>query len=198
MRRLQGLARIGWPLEALAAELGWAKPTVSLLCSGVRYDLVHRATALRVAAVYDRLSMSPGPSARARQNAAKKGWQAPLAWDDDQIDDPAAVPLDCWAGEQQEWPGIDWVAVRLAAGGTPVRLTAGERIATIRMMAGLGRTDQDIAGALGEGRHKVMAARNKHGIAPGAENREHHEDWKTVARPHLRGRSRHAETGEVA
>jgi DNA-binding NarL/FixJ family response regulator len=37
------------------------------------------------------LSRIPGPSQRARNDARRKGWHGPLAWDDD-IDDPTAKP----------------------------------------------------------------------------------------------------------
>jgi hypothetical protein len=36
--------------------------------------------------------MRPGISARAKGIARKYGWVSPLAWDDDNIDDPAATP----------------------------------------------------------------------------------------------------------
>ena len=35
--------------------------------------------------------MTPGPSARIRGDALRRGWHSPLLWDDD-IDDPAARP----------------------------------------------------------------------------------------------------------
>jgi hypothetical protein len=56
--------------------------------------MVEPATRDRVAAVYDRWSMSQAPqsqpAARARTDARKHGWLPPLAWDDDLIDLPDA------------------------------------------------------------------------------------------------------------
>lgn len=46
----------------------------------------------RCVAAYDELWDKPGPSQRARLAAARRGCAPPLAWDDDTIDDPAAVP----------------------------------------------------------------------------------------------------------
>jgi hypothetical protein len=54
-------------------------------------------TAERIAAVYEQLSMrSPAPwgfqHSRAQLIAKRNGWPPPLAWDDDEIDDPTATP----------------------------------------------------------------------------------------------------------
>lgn len=90
-RRLQALAAIGWSAAKLATELGWdSHCTVSNLQQRRRAK-VTLATATLVADVYERLSMTPGGSKRARLFAARKGWPAPLAWDDD-IDEPTARP----------------------------------------------------------------------------------------------------------
>lgn len=89
-RRLQALAAIGWSLDALTPHLGCS---VGALQSRrmARWPTVTRASAERVARVYDELSMTAGPSSRTRDVAARNGWVPPLAWDDD-IDDPAATP----------------------------------------------------------------------------------------------------------
>lgn len=88
-RRLQALAVMGWPTSVLWERLGSSRSYTSAL----RYaDRVHQRTAGKVAALYDELSMVRGPSERASQDAQRKGWPAPLAWDDDTIDDPAARP----------------------------------------------------------------------------------------------------------
>lgn len=92
VRRVQALVAIGWTLTEIAAEAGWTVGNLSgLVSAGER---VTAGTARAFAAVYDRWSMTPrtGASAdRARRFAARRGWLPPLAWDDDRIDDPAAV-----------------------------------------------------------------------------------------------------------
>jgi hypothetical protein len=45
-----------------------------------------------IARVYDALWNQPGPSDKGRRRAAKLGYAPPVAWDDETIDDPAAVP----------------------------------------------------------------------------------------------------------
>jgi hypothetical protein len=63
-----------------------------------------------VRVVYDRMSMTPGTSAYARNRAERQGWLPPLAWDDEMIEDPDYVPaeqvLRDWelaAGMHREW-----------------------------------------------------------------------------------------------
>ncbi len=92
-RRLRCLVAIGWTQTELARRIGWSvcnlNSVVMARRPGVRVD-----TARMVAAMYDELSMTPGPSARARSLAARHGWLPPLAWDDEQLDDPSHEPED--------------------------------------------------------------------------------------------------------
>jgi hypothetical protein len=87
-RRIRALAAIGWPFSELSRHLGFrGKEYPQQL---LRRPRVNVATARKVADLYDRLSMTPGPSQEARTRAAAKGWAPPLAWDD--IDDPHETP----------------------------------------------------------------------------------------------------------
>jgi hypothetical protein len=195
-RRLRALQAAGWPVRALAAELGCSYGRVSHMAGGL-YGTVHRDTAAAVAALYDRLSMVPGPSLEAARRAAAAGWYPPLAWDDEDLDDPAARPRDTWRDSDVAWPGIDWTAVeRAAAGHPPPRLTDAEQVAAIRFLAGRGCSDQDIADTLRvDSRKYVERIRRARGIPSGRESVGREESWKAVARPHRR---RRAGTGEVA
>jgi DNA-binding transcriptional MerR regulator len=124
-RRIQALVRVGWPLREIFTRLGYGPRSRP---ANVLYGRqVHRSTALRVAAVYDELSMTPGPSSLAAARAAGKGWAPPLAWDDDTIDDPAAAP----AGHQ--------------AGGSP----RGATVEDEAFLRQVGCSDEEIAGRLG-------------------------------------------------
>ena len=93
-RRVQALVRIGWSLKELADRLGTRFQNVHDLTVRAK---VRRATAAKVAALYDELSMIPGPSVKSKQYAIRRGWPPPLSWDDDPgpggIDDPAARPM---------------------------------------------------------------------------------------------------------
>lgn len=97
VRRLRALIAIGWSQSDLAARLGVTQQQVSLLTRGIHPE-VHVSTREAVTRLYDQLSMTvpthrPAHSVnRTRADAARKGWAPPLAWDDDQIDNPDAQP----------------------------------------------------------------------------------------------------------
>lgn len=89
-RRLQALVANGWPMLALADELGISKCAVSQLCNA--QARARWTTVARVRVVYARLADLEGPSSSARIRARNRGWLPPLWWDDDTIDDPAHMP----------------------------------------------------------------------------------------------------------
>lgn len=98
-RRLQALVTIGWPQTALAGQLGMDQSNITRLIRSERSVAV--STALRVRALYDRLWDTPPPqdscsekiaASRSRRMARQRGWVPPMAWDDEQLDDPAAAP----------------------------------------------------------------------------------------------------------
>lgn len=96
-RRIQALAAVGFTFTSLAPHLSTNRLYVGDIAVA---DLVMARTARRTAEVYDRLwdadplqhGATVGGVSRARRLAAREGWPPPLAWDDDTIDDPAAVP----------------------------------------------------------------------------------------------------------
>lgn len=95
MRRIQALAAMGWTSDAIAAESGINRRDIDRIRVG-ETPSVNRAMAIKVARLYDRLSMTPPPSTRgsraARGHALRQGWAPPLAWDEGEIDNPAASP----------------------------------------------------------------------------------------------------------
>ena len=90
-RRLRALVASGYSQAQIAREMSTHESWVSRLVNGYDHS-VNADTVARVKAVYDRLAMTPGPSDRARRQARARGWAPPLAWDDDEIDNPAAKP----------------------------------------------------------------------------------------------------------
>jgi plasmid maintenance system antidote protein VapI len=90
-RRLRALAALGWPANHLARQLAMNPVPIRTLMRGDR-QRVTAATARNVAALYDQLWDTPGPSDATRARAARAGWPVPLAWDDESIDDPTARP----------------------------------------------------------------------------------------------------------
>ncbi len=93
-RRLQALHVIGWTDLAIGGQLNIACQAAAQLRTNPSPRIL-QSTAARVTALYDRTwNVYPeGASAdRARSNALRLGWCPPLAWDDDELDDPAAAP----------------------------------------------------------------------------------------------------------
>jgi transcriptional regulator with XRE-family HTH domain len=106
-RRLQALAAAGWSAQCLAARLGVSKTHVCKIIRG-RYPRVTAATARAVRGLYDELWDQPPPggtrwekaaASRTRNHARQQGWPPAQAWDDDEIDDPAAAPAPFWDKE---------------------------------------------------------------------------------------------------
>ncbi|MEV7394910.1 hypothetical protein [Streptomyces sp. NPDC091215] len=109
-RRLQALTVAGWPLARIARETGL---TAGELARALTATTVPVSVARAVAAFYTRHQLaSPGlcgvshvhaQAARVRATAA--GWAPHGAWDDDTIDDPAALPE--WTGHCGTTRGAD-------------------------------------------------------------------------------------------
>jgi hypothetical protein len=90
-RRIRALQTIGHPAQAIADAAGVTTAVVHNI-SNQAGDWITAANRDAIHQAYDALWSTPGPSAKTRGIAAKRGWAPPLAWDDDSIDDPAATP----------------------------------------------------------------------------------------------------------
>ncbi|MGW1840812.1 hypothetical protein [Streptomyces sp. NPDC002067] len=107
-RRLQALVAGGWRQRVLSAGLHMAPQNFRLV---IKADAVTVRTARAVRALYDEWwAADPadhGASAagitRARRAATAAGWAPVGAWDDDTIDDPAALPD--WTGQCGTYEG---------------------------------------------------------------------------------------------
>lgn len=86
-RRIQALQAIGWRYVDIDQQLGRHPTATGATWSHtiMRRKRIHISHAREMAAVYDALSMTLGPSDRTRRRALRSGWLPPLAWDD--IDD---------------------------------------------------------------------------------------------------------------
>jgi hypothetical protein len=105
-RRLQALAVLGWPMTQIAPHAGMAPTYVQRILRG---DRVLASTFRAVRAAYDQLwNQQPSTETRAERisvtktlaHARKNGWVSPLAWNDDEIDDPKARPQGVRCGEE--------------------------------------------------------------------------------------------------
>lgn len=163
-RRLQGLAVMGWPLSSLADVL---EVSVQAVASYRTRPTSTVRTARAVRDLYDRWSLLPGPSVRTTLAAQRAGWVSPLAWDDDSIDDPRAVPhpsVGDSTGSAAALPEsgvvLDEIAIDRAMHGDPVALSAIERRTAALTLARQGLNDPDIAARLRVSPRTVMRWRH--------------------------------------
>lgn len=132
-RRVRALLRLGWTHADLNTRGIVTRPLVPTI-----YKQMQTWKWRRVAAVYDELSMTPGPSTLTASRSATRGYIAPLAWDD--IDDPDETPTD-WAYRERKRingttanaePPDPVVIARILNGEWHLPATPTERIEVIR------------------------------------------------------------------
>lgn len=160
-RRLQALVALGHPQARLARALGMTAANFGAM---LRRDLITERTDTAVRALYEQLSTTL-PAARtacerqgvtrATRHAAAQGWPPPLAWDEGQLDDPAAQPAVLPAAEPADTTTVDDVAIdRVLAGQAPLSsLTRPEQVAAAGRLATRGATTNQVAKALGGIKH---------------------------------------------
>lgn len=165
VRRIRALMAMGWSHAEIAAA---GAPNSARLINGAG----HLMTAEKwraVRDVYDKLSMTSGPSPETRGWARSLGYPPPLAWDDDTIDDATAVPQHD-AREDCGDCASDPVAIeRVINGGGPgpTSLTPTERVEVVATLASNGRSDLEIADGLQLSRRTIQRHRAAHGVPPG-------------------------------
>ncbi len=159
VRRVEALLALGWPHPALAAA---GVPHTAQLLAATDRNLITAQRWRAIAAVYDRLSMTQGPSARTLNAARDRGYAPPLAWDEDAIDDPHAQP--CGVGhDQSDAQVMDLVAVRRALSGeapSPA-LARPERKRVVEALAGAGFNDTEIATRVGASTRTIQRVRHE-------------------------------------
>lgn len=163
-RRITALLAIGWTHTLLTDHAGLR--TVDVLHGAARRVDAHTYQAIRD--TYDRLSMTPGPSAANRGRAERHGWAPPLAWDEHSIDDPNARPYGVQhdTSTRRRPSDADPVNVQRAVDGQPLTtpLTRAERIEVVRVLARRGLPDARVAQHVGTSTRAVLRDRAEHGI----------------------------------
>jgi transcriptional regulator with XRE-family HTH domain len=138
---------LGWSQSQLAQRLGWTPANFGPLVHG-RRPCVNQATADRVAALYDSLSMTPPPCSTARERAAatrarayakRRRWLPPLAWDDDGLDDPDYCP-EVQKDVALVHEGIDDAAIDRRMAGERLRLSRASKVELVRRWMASGRS----------------------------------------------------------
>lgn len=80
-RKVRALIAIGWPRLAQAKHLGMRQSNFHYADWDDSYTITVRRDR-DIDAMYRQLCMTPGRSVRARNEAQRKSWPPPLAWDD--------------------------------------------------------------------------------------------------------------------
>lgn len=165
-RRIQALMAIGWRKVDLEAA---GVPSAQLVTRDRALVSAEGWRATRD--VYERLSMTPGPSQTCRDRARARGYAPPLAWDEDTLDDPRATPqVDSLTPAPVDVVAVDRVVASARAGlgcDTSLRLTQQERVEATRQLAAHGSSDAEISEAFGVSDRTVLRLRHQHDIAPG-------------------------------
>lgn len=87
MRRLRALARVGYSTPAIAVAIAFDEVTLRKIRRGKQPKTQRRVVDL-VTAYYRANADRPGPCNRARLYAEQRRWLPPMAWDDEDFDDP--------------------------------------------------------------------------------------------------------------
>jgi|GEM_PF-1999630 len=107
-RRLRALVHLGWSVAKLAERSGVNRQALDPLLNEIgEARQTTAAHARAIARLYSEIWSTDPPetthrdkiaAARSRARAAEAGWSPAAAWDDDTIDDPAALPAPGWRG----------------------------------------------------------------------------------------------------
>lgn len=163
---MQALAALGWTGPQLGERLGVPAGEIARMQRWTRP--VYAVTAARVAAVYDDLAMRrPAPWTWVEERCARiardrNGWLPPLAYDDDEIDDPSARPYvgTVHGDDMDKAHLIDAVAVAEAVAGRRVGLTVQERRQAVHQLTQQGLSAREIGERLGVTGRAVVRGRS--------------------------------------
>jgi DNA-binding CsgD family transcriptional regulator len=119
-RRLRALVAIGYTGESIAAELGVSYQRIGALTRGRR--CVTARLNRRISDLYERQAHIPGPSPLAAKRARSKGWATALAWEDQDIEDPATQPLGVLNRGSRTYKIADEIRAMAADGHKPAAI----------------------------------------------------------------------------
>lgn len=130
IRRIEALQCMGWSQAEIGRRMGGV--TAQAISQTKRSATIAAGRARAFRELYDELSMTPGPDAKTRAWAAKKGYAPPLAWDD--IDDPDSTPD---VGEPAHGADLDEWVFLVHGGVDPVQAAArcGLRLRSVERAA---------------------------------------------------------------
>lgn len=147
IRRVEALETLGFGRMLMAEKIGMPKCSFS---RALKADRITAQVARAVAALYDgwwnRVPEECGVllwvADRTRRSAKARGLVGPLAWDDDTIDDPAAVPqVDAPTPAPSSGPDV---AARFLMGESVILDAAGRREVITHLMEWTEQTPEQI------------------------------------------------------
>lgn len=146
-RRVRALSAIGWSARQIAREAGVNVDNIIKLRDGRPRRYVRSDFQQRVIAAYERLHMTPPKPSRwvtaQVQNARRKGWPPPLAWDDIDSDaEPHGLPYEPRKIQLAE--DFDPVVVMRLLEGDRVPSTAAERAEALAQWVADGGTESEL------------------------------------------------------
>ncbi len=159
-RRIKAMVADGWTLTIQAEQFGWS--------IGSYYQLLHRdeirkETAEKVAALYAARAAMPRPAVRGANHARKWAREhecfPSIAWDDDTIDDPDALPSLLPPVDSSDLD-VDDLRIQKFAAGFVITLGWREKLEVVHRMPG--RAPGEIAELIGVSRKSVMTMRSMH------------------------------------
>lgn len=144
VRRIQALMALGHRAQDIAAAGGMRVCDVHNTVNQHGRWISH-ARHVAIKGAYTALSMTPGPSANVRGRSAAKGWLPPLAWDDEDMDDPNAEPSTASRDESRAASVVEDVEWLLNSGTAlaviPGRVGYGNPLSLVRILRRAGRED---------------------------------------------------------
>jgi transcriptional regulator with XRE-family HTH domain len=192
VRRVRALYALGHFNHVIASEAGISKDAVCALTAAA-WPTVKVEVDSGVRKAYDRLSMSTGTSGKTLAWAKRHGWVSPLAWDDDTIDDPNAVPQTD-APEPIATEGEN-VADRWIHGESVVLGSEDRKQVLQHLMEWTSHTPQEIAGQLEISLHTLWQTWSR--LKKQARQEGRTEPWRRVYVPRERD-LKQTEMGEAA
>lgn len=147
VRRIRALQAMGWRYVDLDRALGRAPSHGGATWSHnlMHQQRIHVANAQLVAALYERLSMTPGPSDVARRRALRKGYHPPLAWND--IDDPNERPRR--GTDHRRKDDVDHAVIQRVLDGEVLDTTQAEKRIILSRWIAAGRSEKSLCERMG-------------------------------------------------
>lgn len=154
-RRLQGLARQGYDLQAIADATGIGFSTLAEIRRREHAEFVRARFHIAIRDYAESVGIDVGPSPAARLHAERKGWPALLAWNN--VDDPNEQPDT--GTDHRSRDDIDEAVVLRVMAGDRLPMTIAERREVVRRLTAAGWSEKRIEAHTGITKiHRVRRA----------------------------------------